>query len=262
MSDHQKLALGAMEGEGEVDLYATNPNWFRSIFDSTIHQVASSQRSFVIRAADTAGQRSSATMLINKMYSWRGYGDGHTIGDGPDQLALVATDYRDGTAIGTLTVSLDGAGRLLADRMYPLEVQRLRDQGRRLCEIIKFAVERDVKSKSLLTALFHVAFIYAYFISQRTDIVIEVTPQHAVFYRHLLHFEQIGEEKLNARVNTRGVLLRLDLDHAAEQIRKFGGQGDRARQRSLYPYAFSEEEQQGVLNRLLRAEQGVELAGR
>jgi len=254
MTDRRKFVLGSIDGGEETDLYATNPNWFRSVFDSGMQEVEGAKRSFVIRAADSAGRRSSAAMLVNKMYTWRGYGDGHTIEDHPDQMALVATDYREGSAIGTLTVSLDGPRRLLADRMYPVEVQGLRDSGAVLCEIVKFAVDRSVRQKTLLTALFHVAFIYAYFLAKRTDLVIEVTPQHALFYRHMLHFEQVGEEKLNTRVNTRGVLLRLNLEHAAEQIRRFGGQGEASEERSLYPYAFSEREQQGVVDRLSKLE--------
>jgi hypothetical protein len=254
LTDRRKFVLGSIDEEEEVDLYATNPNWFRSVFNSGIQEVEGSKRSFVIRAADSAGQRSKAAMLINKMYTWRGYGEGHTVEDRPDQLALVATDFRDASAIGTLTVSLDGPQRLFADRMYPAEVQALRDQGRALCEIVKFAVDRSVRQKSLLTALFHVAFIYSYFLSKRTDLIIEVTPQHSVFYRHMLHFDQIGAEKLNTRVNTKGVLLRLDLDRAADEIRKFGGQGPMSSERSLYPYAFSEKEQEGVIERLSRIE--------
>jgi len=254
MTDRRKFVLGSIDSEEEPDLYDTNPHCFRSVFDSSIHEVEGSKRSFVIRAADSAGQRSNAALLINKMYAWRGYGEGHILEERPDQMALVATDFREGTAIGTLTVALDGPRRLLADRMYPVEVQSLRDNGRQLCEIVKFAVDRTIRQKTLLTALFHVSFIYAYFLSKRTDLIIEVTPQHAVFYRHMLHFEQIGPEKVNPRVNTKGVLLRLDLDHASEQIRKFGGEGESSLEKSLYPYAFSEKEQQGVIERLGRIE--------
>lgn len=254
MTERRQFLLGAIN-EDDGDPFSTNPEAFEDVFESGILGVRASERSFVIRAADSAGRRSDASMLINKMYAWRGYGSGHSVDARPDQMALVATDYRSGDAIGTLTVALDrGGAGLLASRLYDKEVDQLRAQGRRLCEMIKFAVDRSVKSKSVLTALFHVSFIYAYHLGGCTDLLIEVTPQHALFYKHLLHFEQAGEERLNPRVNTRGVLLRLDLDHAAEQIRKFGGQGPESSERSLYPYAFSAKEEEGVVERLRNIE--------
>ncbi len=217
--------------------------------------VTTSARAFGIRAADSDGRRQGASMLINKMYAWRGYRSGFSVGERPDEMALVATDYHLGTAIGTLTIRLDRDQGLPADELYHAEVQRLRADGHRLCEMVKFAIEGRVKSIQLLGALFHVAFIYAYRLQGCSDLLAEVTPQHAIFYRRLLHFQPFGEEKLNPRVNTRGVLLRLDLEYAAEQIRRFGGQGSAAFQASAYAYAFSEKEERGVIERLRKVEQ-------
>ncbi|MBC8007440.1 MAG: N-acetyltransferase [Prolixibacteraceae bacterium] len=195
-------------------------------------------------------------MLINQMYGWRGYGSGFTVEDRAGQITLVARDYATTSTFGTITVALDGENGLLADKLYHEEIECLRVEGRRLCEMIKFAVDKSIRSKHLLSALFHVAFIYAYHLQKRTDLLIEVTPQHAVFYRHLLHFKPAGPEKLNPRVNTRGVLLRLNLDHAAEQIRLLGGQGESSKDRSLYPYAFSSKEEAGIIERLRNLEPG------
>jgi len=223
--------------------------------EADLATVKTSRHAFGIRVADSEGQRQGASMLINKMYAWRGYRSGFTVGDRPDEMTLIAADYHLGTAIATLTIRMDGTDGLPGDELYHSEVQRLRDEDRRICEMIKFAIEGSIKSIQLLGALFHVAFIYAYRLQGCSDLLAEVTPQHAIFYRHLLHFERFGEEKLNPRVNTRGVLLRLDLQHAAEQIRKFGGQGSAAFQTSAYAYAFSEKEERGVIERLKRIEQ-------
>lgn len=224
--------------------------------EEEIVSVAAHERTFAIRAADSDGQRSSASMLINQMYGWRGYGSGFTVEDRPGQITLVASDYATTRAFGTITVALDGKVGLLADKLYHEEIERLRIEGRGLCEMIKFAVDKRIRSKRLLAALFHVAFIYAHHLQKRTDLFIEVTPQHAVFYRHLLHFEAAGPEKPNPRVNTRGVLLRLKLDHAAEQIRLLGGQGESSKDKSLYPYAFSAKEETGIIERLRNFESG------
>jgi len=221
---------------------------------SLLATVNTSTRSFGIRAADSEGRRATASMLVRKMYAWRGYQSGFTVGEGVDQITLVAADYHQGPPIGTLTIGLDRGKGLLADGLYHEEARRLRDEGCQLCEMIKFAVEHDVKSKYLLGSLFHVAFIYAFHIHKCSDLLIEVTPQHARFYRHFLGFVAFGPEKLNPRVNTLGVLMRLSLEYTAEQIRRFGGQGAAAAERSLYPYGFSEREEKGIIERLRRLE--------
>jgi hypothetical protein len=230
-------------GEGQDDLLAA--------IDTTTH-------SFGIRPADSDGHRRDAGMLIKKMYAWRGYPATPGLSRRPDQMTLVASDYRTGTPIGTLTIGLDGAMGLMADQMYRTEADALRQAGARLCEMTRFAIERSVNSKRLLGALFHVSFIFAYHIHRRSDLLIEVTPQHGRFYRHLLGFEQFGREVLNPRVNTRGVLLRLPLHYAAENIRRFGGSGDGSSEKSLYPYAFSSAEEAGVIARLKRIDAGIE----
>jgi hypothetical protein len=191
-----------------------------------------------IDAAITEEQRHRASMLINERYAWRGYGSDFTLDHDPEQINLVATDQRLGGTVGTLTVGLDGPKGLLAEHVYPTEIQRLRDRGFRLCEITKFAIGHVRSYKPLLGKLFHVAFIHAHHLHGRSDLVIEVTPRHARFYQHLLHFEVAGAEKINPRVNTRGVLLRLDLNHAAEQIHRNGGQAEFSAEKTLYPYAM------------------------
>ncbi len=206
-----------------------------------------------ICAAGTQSQRSAAGRLISKRYAWRGYASEFTIDECPGQITLVATSSHPGTPIGTLTVRLDGEGGLLADDLYHPEVQRLRAEGRRLCEVVKFAVEDSINCTHLLGALFHVAFIYGHRLNDCTDLLIEVTPQHATFYRRLLQFELLGEERLNPRVNTRGVLLRLDLGQAGELINRFGGQGGASYRRSAYAYAFPPSEEQVIRNRMSEA---------
>ena len=204
-----------------------------------------------IRAVYTQGQRAAASSLINKRYAWRGYTSGFTVDERPGQMTLVATDHVCGTPIGTLTVRLDGEDGLLAEELYDAEVQRLRAEGHRLCEIVKFAIEDSVNYKPLLAALFHVAFIYAHRLNNCTDLLIEVTPQHASFYRRMLEFELFGEERLNPRVNTRGVLLGLDLGYAGQQISRLGGKGSVSPRTSAYSSAFSPAEERAIRSRMM-----------
>lgn len=226
--------------------------------DDLLAAVDTTSHSFGIRPADSEGERRDAGMLIRKMYAWRGYPVAPGFARHPDQMALVASDYRTGEPIGTLTIGLDGPGGLMADHLYATEADALRRAGARLCEMTRFAIERNVNSRPLLAALFHVAFIFAYHIHRRSDLLIEVTPQHGRFYRHLLGFEQFGREVMNPRVKTRGVLLRLPLHYAADNIRRFGGSGEASTEKSLYPYAFSAAEEAGVIARLKRIDAGIE----
>ena len=217
--------------------------------------VALPKHSLLIRSADSESHRQDATQLIKQMYAWRGYGSDFVMDEDPGRMTFLATDYRAGNAVGTLTVALDrGPSGLLADRLYHAEAERLRRDGRRLCEMIKFAGRRGVACKETLAALFHMAFIYAYHLHGCTDLLIEVTPQHASFYAQMLHFQPLGEEKLNPRVNTRGVLLSLSLAHCAAQIALWGGKGNRSKDRSLYPYAFSQA-QEAVIRERIEADQ-------
>jgi hypothetical protein len=164
-------------------------------------------------------------------------------------MTLFATDYPRGMPIGTLTVRLDRSEGLLADALYPAELQRLRTEGRRLCEMVRFAVEGSVNCTHLLAALFHVAFIFAHRLNECSDLLIEVNPRHAPFYCRLLQFQPFGIEKANPRVNAPGVLLRLDLGYASQQIGLVGGQRGSS-QRSLYPYAFSPSEERAIWKRM------------
>lgn len=205
--------------------------------------------SFRIRLADTHGQRSSANMLIDKMYSWRGYTPSPPIREIPNRITLVA--HKNDHIIGTITLGFDSSIGLLVDELYKEEINPIRKQRRKLCEFTKLAVDGGVRSKRVLASLFHIAYIYAYNLHNSTDLFIEVNPRHAKFYEKMLGFKQYGPEKHNHRVNAPAVLLWLDLDYAHQQIQKFGGRLNLTRsEKSLYPYFFSPAEEEGISHRL------------
>lgn len=207
------------------------------------------RKEFKIRLADTHGQRSSASMLIKKMYSWRGYQTAFNMDDQPNRMTLVASS--DDRTIGTITIGFDSAIGLLADDLYKVELDLLRSQGRRLCEFTKLAVDGEIKSKQVLAALFHIAFIYAFDIQKFTDLLIEVNPRHVKYYERMLGFTGWAETRINTRVNAPAVLLRLELGYVRSQIAKFGGKPELSiGEKSLYPFSFSQGEEAGISNRL------------
>jgi hypothetical protein len=211
-------------------------------------------RLVTLRAADTGGQRSSANILVHRMYATRGYktSAANDEAEVKNLLTLIAIDGQE--TIGTLSLRFDDpAHGLLADELFREEINVLRAQGRGVCEFTKLAMDRVVKSKRVLASLFHTAYLWAHGVMGHDDVVIEVNPRHVLFYRKALGFTVMGPERLNRRVNAPGVLLRLELKHARQQIDLYAGRSDPdAGAHSLYPHFFSAKEEAGILNRLPR----------
>jgi hypothetical protein len=206
---------------------------------------------FKIRLANTEERRTSASYLIQRRYAWRGYAVDERAAQTPSRITIAAHD-ENGTA-GTVTVGLDSRAGLFVDGLYADEVDVLRDSGCKLAEFTKLAIDNNLHSKPLLAALFHIAFIYVRRIHRCTDLLIEVNPRHENFYRRMLGFEPCGTMRGDPRIGAPALLLRLDLEHAEEEIGRLGGNPNlRTITRSLYPYAFAQREQV-LIERRLRA---------
>ncbi len=213
-----------------------------------------SRRQFKIRSADSSGQRSSASILINRMYATRGYRTTPLPDEQlPTRITLVASEYE--ATIGTITVGFDSSSGLYVDDLFLRETDALRAAGRNICEFTKLAMDSVVRSKRVLASLFHVAYIYAHRMMGFDDLLIEVNPRHVRYYERMLGFEVLGPERLNRRVNAPAVLMRLDLTHAHNQIANFGGKPEFSLlERSLYPYFFSVSEEASIVGRLKRTQ--------
>lgn len=210
-----------------------------------------SRRLYTIRGADSEGHRSSAHILVNRMYAWRGYvsSRGTQEGHNPNRITLIASEQE--ATVGTITIGFDGGDGLLVDELFRDEAKLLRRNRAVLCEFTKLAIDGAVRSKRVLASLFHVAFIYAHEVKGCDRILIEVNPRHVRYYERMLGFEVRSEERLNQRVNAPAVLLSLEMSHARGQIDRFGGRPELARgERSLYPYFFSVAEEAGIIHRL------------
>jgi hypothetical protein len=212
------------------------------------------QDKYCIRLTDTAEGRNSASMLISKMYAWRGYAGTHGLSDDPNRITLTAADQ--GETVGTLTIGIDSPIGLMADQVFKEEMDAHRERGAKLCEFSKFAFDTSVRSKTSLANLFHLAVIYARDIHQCTDIMIEVNPRHRRFYEHMLGFKREADVRINPRVNAPAYLLRVNLDYVSEQIAQHGGTvGSATTERSFYPYFFSPREEKGIISRLLAVDE-------
>lgn len=203
---------------------------------------------FKIRLANSEGTRSTASYLIQKMYGWRGYAVS-PLSRERSPITIVASDAE--RALGTISIGFDSSQKLLADQLYGPELDALRARGASLCEFTRLAIDRNERSRDVLAMMFHIAYMYARRFARCTDLLIEVNPRHVRFYRAMLGFEVVGEERACPRVNAPAVLLRLDLAHCEKQIARFGGRRELASTvRSLYPLAFSPAEEDGICGRL------------
>jgi len=218
--------------------------------DSSARQRIITQKTFKIRLANNHGHRMSASFLVQQRYAWRGYDVGVISGMQPNRITLSAYDQDD--AVATISVGLDSVLGLFVDKLYREEVDQIRaSRLRKVCEFTKLAIDGSVRSKTVLAALFHIAYIYARRINRCTDLLVEVNPRHVLFYRHMLGFSDCGPERLDPRVKAPAVLLRLKLAYAQRQIAKMGGRTELAlKKRSLYPFFFSEHEEMGIEKRL------------
>lgn len=206
---------------------------------------------FHIRMASTAGRREAASLLLRKMYGWRGYDVDADTEHAPNRITLYAESQ--GATVGTMSLCLDDASLgLPADENFRDKLDGLRTEGRRLCEPSRLAIDKDV-TKRVFGALIHISYIYAHNIHGYSDYVIEVNPRHVMFYKRMLGFRDFGGERPCTRVGAPAVLLRLELEYMGEQIRKFAGLMEQAPgERSFYPYFFPLRDEPGITARLIQ----------
>ena len=212
------------------------------------------EKTVSVRLADTDDQRNSACMLINKMYSWRGYGSDHHVPVRATHSTFTA--LVDNDVIGTLTLGVDSAAGLAADGIFREEIDQFRRiPGAQVCELTKLAFNSEMPSKPMLAALFHIVFIYGQRRHSCTDLFIEVNPRHRRFYESMLGFKRVGAIKTNTSVDAPAQLMWLKIEDIRLQIDEHAGLGDAAGVRSLYPFFFSQREELGIYARLADRDQ-------
>jgi hypothetical protein len=212
-----------------------------------------SAKTITVGVADCDELRTKAHILINRMYSWRGYGADHLLVDGDHRATFTASV--DDDVMGTLTLTVDTPAGLSTDHSFKAELDEFRRvPGTRLCELTKFAVDPTTKSPAVLAALFHVIFIYGMQRFDCTDLVIEVHPRHVRYYEAMLGFERIGPPKIDASVkwwpsDTPVQLMHLKISDIRREIDQHAGKSAKEG-RSLYPYFFGSEEEKLIAARV------------
>lgn len=205
-------------------------------------------RIFKIRVASSKEHLDQASNLLREKYEWRGY-RADRLAENPHYVTLLA--YSNEELIGTMTLGVDSESGLSVDQTYRTEVNALRRQGRRVSEITKLAAENTTSSKRILAALIHITFIYARYVHERTDFLIEINPKHANYYEKRLGFRRLGKEQICERVNAPACLMHIDLDYVGEQVNLLGGRGYSGDEKTIYPYFFHKRDEEGIAARLL-----------
>jgi hypothetical protein len=214
-----------------------------------LEEPSAEQSAFKIRVAKREGFQHAAGTLVERRYGDRGYQTPARQPHDPNLFTFVA--YDEGKLVGTVGIRLDSDTGLSADELYSDELEELRSAGCRLCEFTRLAVDFETVSKPVLASLFHTAYMFACELRGHDHAVIEVNPRHVLFYRRALLFEQIGEERLNLKVDAPAVLMCLPFERVPPQLEKYGGRPDLAKTtRVMYTYFFGAAEAAGIRNRL------------
>jgi N-acyl amino acid synthase FeeM len=178
------------------------------------------------RIAHSPEEIEAAHQLVHRRYAWRGYDipspapdDRASHADSADapmrEITFVATDDVD--TVGTITLGFDGNDGLLAERTHSDAVAQRRAAGAHVCELTRLAVAERADSRSVLAALFNVAYV-AGSVHGITDVFIEVNPRHVAFYTRVLGFAVAAAEKFCERVHAPSVLLTLAIEELERRL--------------------------------------------
>ena len=219
------------------------------------HKDGLGEKRFIMQICSNRATREKAYRLAYSVYKDRGFVSENLSGmvvcpydATPFAVTFLAIDRETGEGAGTISIVRDGQG-LPCDNIYPEELAGLRFQNRALVEVTRLAIAPKFRnSRELLIQLNNYISLYSRQVWHAADLVIEVNPRHAGFYKRLYLFEQIGTIKECARVkNAPALLLRLDLGLRDTAIQETAGKKkndvDRKYSRTLYPgfMKFSQE---------------------
>jgi hypothetical protein len=133
--------------------------------------------------------------------------------------AAVTAGWIGPVCASTFTAFVDQQSGLALDHVYPEELNAIRAEGRRLCEVGLFADRRQHLYRSAWSLFDLMRFGLHYARHQGVDdIMMGVHPRHAPFYRRFFGFTTAGAERQYATVNDHPVLLlRFDMHEAPQR---------------------------------------------
>lgn len=163
----------------------------------------------------------AVAILVESRYAERGYQMSVDDDERRPGITLIAAERE--AIIGTLTLRLDGPHGLAADESYADAIDAVRHAGGDVCELTRLALTRGADSRSVLSALFGLAYAVGRQLREVTDVFVEVNPRHVVFYRRLFGFVVAAGQRVCPRVMAPAVLLRLELERLEARLVEIGG---------------------------------------
>jgi len=171
-----------------------------------------------IKIAETRDELEQAFSLIYREYRKLGY----ITEPNPSEISLSVYNMLPETAvfifksyltvISTLTQVFDtDLFGLPMDELYQSELDVLRNDNRKLVEIVALATSRERRWRNVFMYLTRAMTWYALH-RNINDLCITVNPKHVEFYKTIFLFEDLGPEKHYPKVNAPAVALRLNLD--------------------------------------------------
>lgn len=209
---------------------------------------------YTIKIANTLAERESAYRLAYNVYLEKGY-----VKENPykwlvknqdasnDTITLIVLDKSKKT-VGSVTMIFDGQDTIPAKTIYPIEINNLKKQNKKLVEISRLVIDPNYRNgKEILTILFNYLYIYANHVKKYTTLIVEVNPRHKEFYRMLLGFEVIGNIKPCPTVqDAPAVLMSCKLNIDENEIFKATHQNPEKKTHSLFPHFIKKNQEELV----------------
>jgi len=144
----------------------------------------------------------------------------------------------DGACVGTVTLVMDGAMGLPMEEFCGDEIARMRAEGRKIAEVVAFAVNPKYSRHKVFLHMFKLLFQFAA-MKEVTDLCCSVTERHIKFYRRVCLFEPIGElMPYSAAYKLKVQGHRLDIETARKKAEDF--YGGREFDADLHRFFFTE----------------------
>jgi len=220
----------------------------------------SNKQKFEIKIANTLEEREAVFRLAYQVYLEKGYIKEntnkwllHPFDTSQETVIFIVQDTNKNIA-GTVTLVFDSYRKLPADKIYKDELNSLRQSNKKIIEISRLVISPDYRnSREVLVLLFNYLAIYSHHVKNYDNLVIEVNPRHKEYYKSILCFEEIGNQKPCPQVqNAPAVLLNLVINRYQIELNRIHNplQAKEYKERTLYPYFLKLGQESLVANYL------------
>lgn len=214
-------------------------------------------KEFTIKIANCLEERESTFQLAYHVYLEKGFISTNynewlvqNYDANKDTVILIVQDKIKRIA-GSLTLVFGSTLKLPAEKIYGDEIKNLKLKGEKIMEVSRLVISPEYRNaKEVLKLLFNYMLIYSYHVMQYTSMIIEVNPRHKMYYKTLLKYDEIGEEKACPSVqNAPAVLLHLPFERYQSELKQLSNNPE-GKNRSLYPYFIKPEQEMLVAQSL------------